>query len=95
MAVNKKEFADRLAANSGITKGLAFWVVGIFWETVLEFIAEGDTVNVYGFGKFDMKTIKEFEARNPKTGEPHVVSEHKKVRFRPSETLAKKIEDIC
>jgi len=94
MTVNKKEFADRLAANSGITKGLAFWVVGIFWETLLEFLAEGDTINFYGLGKFDMMTVKEFKARNLRTGEPCIVPEHKKVRFRPSKFLAQKIEGM-
>ena len=50
-------------------------------------------VNFYGIGHFELKTVKGREARNPKTGEPCIVPDHKKVKFYASETLTENIEN--
>ena len=47
---------------------------------------------MYGFGKFELKKMKEKPARNPITGESCIVPEHKKVRFYVSEGLSGRIE---
>ncbi len=65
----------------------------LFWETLMDFLSEGKKVNFYGTGHFELKTVKEKKARNPKTGEACIVPEHKKVKFYSSETLADRIED--
>ena len=93
MAICKKEFADRMAENGGIYKKDAFLAVELFWETLMDYMAEGETVNFYGLGSFKMKTVKERIARNPKTGDTCIAPEHQKVKFYPSELLAGKIEN--
>ena len=90
--VNKKEFAYRLAEKGGFYKKDAVKAVELFWETLAECLAEGKKVNFYGTGNFQMKTVRGREARNPKTGEPCIVPDRRKVRFYPSEKLAGKIE---
>lgn len=90
--VNKKEFAYMIAEKGGFYKKDAMKMTELFWETLLDYLAEGKKVNFYGIGHFELKTVKEKEARNPKTGETCIVPEHKKVKFQPSEKLADKIE---
>lgn len=90
--VNKKEFADMMAEKGDIYKKEAFKAVGLFWETLLDYLAEGRKVNFYGIGHFELKTVKEREARNPKTGETCIAPEHQKVKFYSSETLTDKME---
>ena len=90
--VNKKEFAYRLAEKGGFYKKDAVKAVELFWDTLMEYLAEGNTVNFYGIGNFKMKMVKGREARNPKTGEPCTIPDRKKVKFYPSETLTDKIE---
>ena len=92
MAINKKEFADRMAENGGTTKKAAYQAVDAFIETLMDYLAEGRKVNFYGIGHFELKTVKEREARNPKTGETCIVPEHQKVKFYPSENLADKMK---
>ena len=65
----------------------------LFWKTLLDYLSEGKKINFYRIGHFELKTVKEREARNPKTGEPCIVPEHKKVKFYPSETLTENIEN--
>ncbi|TGY87734.1 HU family DNA-binding protein [Petralouisia muris] len=91
--VNKKKFAYKIAEKGGFYKKDAVKMTELFWETLMDFLSEGKKVNFYGTGHFELKTVKEKEARNPKTGEACIVPEHKKVKFYPSETLTEKIED--
>lgn len=93
MTVNKKEFAYRLAEKGGFYKKDAVKAVDLFWDTLIEYLEEGDTVNFYGYGNFKMKTYKGGEAKNPKTGEPCIVPERKKIKFCPSRTLTVNVEN--
>lgn len=90
--VNKKEFAYKIAEKGGFYKKDAMKMTELFWEMLMDYLAEGKIVNFYGIGHFELKTVKEREARNPKTGEKCIVPEHQKVRFYSSETLVDKME---
>ena len=93
MTINKKEFAYKMAEKGGIYKKDAVKAAELFWETLMEYLQEGNTVNFYGIGNFKMKYVKgRKNARNPKTGEPCIVPDRKKVKFYSSETLVDKIE---
>lgn len=92
MAVNKKEFAYRLAEKGNFYKKYAVKAVDLFWDTLVEYLEEGNTVNFYGYGSFKMKTYREGEARNPKTGESCIVPERKKIKFCPSRILTVNVE---
>lgn len=89
--VNKKEFSYKIAEKGGFYKKDAVKMTELFWDTIMDYLAEGRNVNFYGIGHFELKTVKEREARNPKTGEVCIVPEHRKVKFYSSETLADKI----
>ena len=90
--VNKKEFAYKIAEKGGFYKKDAMKMTELFWETLLDCLSEGKKVNFYGIGHFELKTVKERMARNLKTGEACIVSEHKKVKFYSSENLADKMK---
>ena len=91
--VNKKEFAYKIAEEGGFYKKDAMKMVELFWDTLLDYLEEGKKVNFYGIGHFKMKTVKGRGARNPKTGEPCIIPDRKKVKFYPSETLTENIEN--
>ena len=90
--VNKKEFAYKITEKGDFYKKDAVKMTELFWETLMDYLAEGRKVNFYGIGHFELKTVKEREARNPKTGETCIVPEHQKVKFYPSENLADKMK---
>lgn len=91
--VNKKEFAYKIAEKGGFYKKDAVKMTELFWETLLDYLEEDKKVNFYGIGHFELKTVKGREARNPKTGEPCIVPDHKKVKFYVSKTLTENIEN--
>ena len=94
MAVLKKEFIDRMAENGGITKKAAKQGLDLFFETLMECIAEGEKVLLVGLGRFEMKTIKERRGRVPLSGAECVIPEHRVMKFHASETLTDKIDEI-
>lgn len=93
MAINKKEFADRMAENGGTTKKAAYQAVDAFIETLMDYLGEGEKVMIMGFGRFEMRTAKERVGRNPKTGDECIIPEHRRVKFTASESLADRIEE--
>ena len=87
MAICKKEFADRMAENGGMTKKAAFNAVGAFIETLKVYLSKDERVMFTGFGRFEMRTVKEKKGRNLHTGETCIIPEHECVRFCASDLL--------
>ena len=94
MAINKTGFADKMAKRGGITKAEANRQIDLFVETLLGCLGEDGEVKLHGFGKFELKTVKEKIARNLRTGEACIAPEHKKVKFYASEALSRRVEEM-
>ena len=90
--IKKKEFIEKMAKKGGIKKAYAKKMCDLFIETLLDCLKECNGVKLRDFGKFEVKTAREKNARNPKTGEKCIVPERKRIRFYPSENLASKVE---
>ena len=93
MSVLKKEFTDRMAERGGITKKAARLGFDLFVETLMDCMSEGEKVMFNNFGRFEMKTLESRKGRLPLGGEC-IIPEHKKMKFYPSKTLSKKIEEM-
>ena len=73
MTINKKEFVNRMAEIGGMTKKQANKGADAFIETLIDCLNAECVVKFVGFGRFEMKTMKEKPARNPRTGETCIV----------------------
>ena len=93
MSVLKKEFIDRMAETGGITKKAAREGLELFIETLMDCMCENEKVMFNNFGRYEMKTLESRKGRLPLGGEC-IIPEHKKMKFYPSRTLSKKIEEM-
>lgn len=93
MAITKTEFIDRMAKKGGITKVEANRRVDVFIETLIGCLEEDGAVKFVGFGKFELKTVKERMGRNPQNGKECMIPEHKKVKFYASEGLSQRMKE--
>jgi len=50
-------------------------------------LTSGKVIELRGFGSLEVKERKAYKARNPKTGEPLIVPERRRVSFRPGQEL--------
>ena len=83
-----------MSENGGITKKAAKQGLDLFFETLMECMAEGEKVLLVGLGRFEMKTTKERKGRVPLSGADCVIPEHRTMKFHASETLTDKIDEI-
>lgn len=69
MALGKQALVDKLAEKEGITKKAADETVTLFFDSIIDSLAEGKTVQLTGFGKFETYVRAARKGRNPQTGE--------------------------
>jgi integration host factor subunit beta len=72
--------AEKLAEKLNIKKQQAEQIINIFTNSIIEALAQGDKVEIRGFGSFRVRERAAKEGRNPKTGEK-VLVEAKRVPF--------------
>lgn len=94
MAVLKKEFTDRMAERGGITKKAARQGFDLFFDTLMECMAEEEKVVFIGLGRFEMKTTKERMGKVPLSGAECVIPEHRNMKFYASDKLTDKIDNM-
>ena len=93
MAITRTEFINRMAKNGDITKIEANKELDLFIETLIDCLKEDEAVKFVGFGKFELKTVKERMGRNPQNGKEYMIPEHKKVKFYAGKLLTEKTDN--
>ncbi|OBQ45864.1 DNA-binding protein [Halodesulfovibrio spirochaetisodalis] len=74
--MNKSELIKTLSEENNIAIEEATMMVNVFVDSMKDALAEGNRVEIRGFGSFKMKEYEGYTGRNPKTGE--VVTVHPK-----------------
>ena len=85
--MNKTELIAAVAEKTGLTKKDADRVVAATFETIANAMAEGDKVQVSGFGIFDVKKREARTGHNPRTKETIEIPASKQPAFKASKTL--------
>jgi len=90
--MNKKELIERLSKEMTMSKNQTTIVFEEMFAAMSKILAEGETVSIPNFGKFEVYEAPAKKARNPKTGETVDVPAKNKLKFRPSNNLKKFIQ---
>jgi len=90
--MNRKEFIDALA-EKGYTKKDAGQIIDDVFDTVIEAMATGDEVFIYGFGTFAVTTTSAHEVKNIKDGKMMLVPEYKTPRFIAGQPLKRAVRE--
>ena len=69
-------------------------IVDSIVRVVRDTLAKGEEVKISGFGKFTLHDKKSRHGRNPQTGEGIMISARRVLKFRPSEVLRERLNDI-
>ena len=84
---NKADLIDGVASKSGLTKKDATAAVEGLLETVTETLAEGERVQVIGFGSFEVRERAARKGRNPQTGDEIEIPATKVPAFKAGKGL--------
>jgi len=85
--LTKADIVDTIATATGLTKVETEAVVDGFIKTVIDAMQNGKNIEIRGFGSFKVKKRKGRVARNPRTGEQVMVSEHWVPLFKVSKEV--------
>ncbi len=94
--MTKAELVEQVAEaiGPGITKKDCALVVDGFLNAVKEALAEGENIEIRGFGTFKVRRRRTRMARNPRTGDAVEVPARTVPVFKPSKQLRSKVEDV-
>ena len=67
--MNKTELINSMAEKCNLTKKDTEAALKAFTETVMETLAQGDKIQLVGFGTFETRVRAAREGRNPRTNE--------------------------
>ncbi|AJA07184.1 MULTISPECIES: HU family DNA-binding protein [Sphingomonadales] len=89
--MNNSDLADKLAADSGLSKVDARKTVDAVFAAIAQAAAGGEEISLNGFGKFKVKETAAREGRNPATGETIQIAASKKLTFAPAKAVKDKL----
>ena len=85
--MNKTELVKKIAEKAEISQAQAKSVLEATLESVKEALQGGDSVQLIGFGTFEVRARAAKEGRNPKTGEKMTIKASKVPAFKAGAAL--------
>lgn len=89
--MTKSELIERIAQESGLTKGRAEMVVNTIFDAMTSALVAGDGIEIRGFGSFTVRKYKAYEGRNPRTGEVVHVAPKRLPFFKVGKELRERV----
>lgn len=85
--MNKNELIAAAAENAGVSKKDAEAVINAALNAATAALADGEKVQLIGFGTFEVRERAEHTGRNPKTNEAIIIPASKAPAFKPGKAL--------
>ena len=92
--ITKLDLVNHLNEKMGLNKVESKELVEAFFDEIKKSLIDNEEVKISGFGNFKILNKKERPGRNPRTGEPAVISARKVVTFKAGQKLRKKMSNI-
>ncbi len=90
--MNKSDLIQAVAEKSGLTKKESSSVVDAIFNGISDSLAKGESVQLVGFGTFEVRSRKAREGRNPSTGETIKIKASKVPAFKAGKALKDKVK---
>ena len=87
----RKDLSNKIYKNVGFSKNLSLKIVDDFFESIILDIIKSNKIKISSFGTFSILNKKERMGRNPKTGVQAKIFSRRVVKFKPSLSFKKKI----
>ncbi len=92
MALAKADMARSLFNAIGLNKKEARELVDLFFQELVEDLADGEQIRLSGFGSFDLRDKSARPGRNPKTGEEVRIPARRVVTFKAGQKLKARVQ---
>ena len=88
---NKAELIEKVAEATGLTKKDATSSVDAVFASIQEFLAEGEKVQLIGFGNFEVRDRAARKGRNPQTGKEIKIAAKTVAQFKAGKALSEAV----
>ena len=85
--MNKSDFEKHISKKHSITQKEAGNIIDIFTSSVMSALAEGNEIQLVGFGNFSVSDVAARPGRNPRTGEVIQIAGYRQPRFKVGQKL--------
>ncbi len=89
--MNKQEFVNAIASESGLSKTDTEKAINATTEAIKNALAKGESVQLIGFGTFSISERAARTGRNPQTGKEIQIAAKKVAKFKPGKALDESI----
>jgi len=87
MTLTKANIVNLLKEQLGLPKKDCLKIVNAYFEEISKGLEKGEEIKIPKLGNFVVKHKKSRPGRNPKTGEPHKISDRNVISFKASKKL--------
>ncbi|GET05445.1 DNA-binding protein HU [Ligilactobacillus agilis] len=84
---SKQDLVNAVAERTALSKKDSTAVVDTVLDEIKEILANGDKLQLIGFGNFEVRTRSARQGRNPQTGETIEIPASKVPAFKPGKAL--------
>lgn len=85
--MNKKDIIEIIAEQKNLTKKETGEIIDLALETIKKAVASGETVDLTGFGRFEISHRGPRVGINPSTKEKIEIAASKSPKFKPAKTF--------
>lgn len=90
--MNKTELVDHVVEKTGMMKKDSEIAVNAVIDSITDALAEGEKVQLVGFGTFEVRKREAREGRNPSTGETIKIAAQNVPAFKAGKALKEKVK---
>ncbi|MFS0638692.1 HU family DNA-binding protein [Mesobacillus foraminis] len=90
--MKKSELISSVAAQTELSKKAAGIAVDTMLETISNVLANGEKIQIVGFGTFEVRERADRIGRNPQTGEEIYITGSKAPAFKPGKDLKEAVK---
>jgi integration host factor subunit beta len=90
--MNKTDLLQALKDSNHLSKSEAERIVNLFFNKMVEALAQGERVEIRGLCSFSVKKYRGYTGRNPKTGENVKIKPKKLPFFKVGKELKERVD---
>jgi len=91
--MTKADLIDLVAERAKLPRGRAELLVGQMFDCMVEALRRGEGIEIRGFGSFSIRAYREYQGRNPRTGEAVHVRPKRLAFFKVGKELRERVNN--
>ncbi len=91
--MTKADLIDLIAERTKLPHGRAELLVCQMFDSMVDALCRGEGIEIRGFGSFSIRSYKEYQGRNPRTGEAVYVRPKRLAFFKVGKELRERVNN--